>query len=66
MVLKRLSALERTINDQMHYVLKQDWYNILINYSLYSFQFDPPFDRVNHGFYAGKPMNRKVMIKLTY
>ncbi|CAH3193369.1 unnamed protein product, partial [Porites evermanni] len=24
-------------------------------------KFDPPFDRVNHGFYAGKPMNRKPM-----
>ena len=59
--------LERTINNKCNYVLIQVWYNILINYSLYFFfQFDPPFDRVNHGFYAGKPMNRKVMIKLTY
>ena len=23
-------------------------------------KFEPPYDRVNHGFYAGKPMNRKV------
>ncbi|KAM7436456.1 hypothetical protein ABFA07_013722 [Porites harrisoni] len=29
-------------------------------------KFDPPFDRVNHGFYAGKPMNRKITSQNPY